>query len=242
MSPPTRRCASRPRRPVPEQHAARPRPLYRERLYPAGILRQRPCGRHLRFARAEYYIADHALSLLADSLGKKTTRSVPRRSLGYKHYYSPESGRCVPSPTESSSRPSTRAGRELRTVPGFHEGSAWNYTVLCSARRGGLAEADGRRRRFIDKLQMVFDEGLYDPANEPDIAYAICSAAFRARSGARSEVRRLLDTCTLRPPPTASPGNDDTGTMSAWAVFSMMGLYPTARGSLTIRLRLFSTR
>ena len=26
--------------------------------------------------------------------------------------------------------------------------------------------------------------------------------------------------------PHGIPGNDDTGTMSAWAVFSMMGLYP----------------
>jgi putative alpha-1,2-mannosidase len=29
----------------------------------------------------------------------------------------------------------------------------------------------GGKKPFIDKLQMVFDEGLYDPANEPDIAY-----------------------------------------------------------------------
>ena len=26
--------------------------------------------------------------------------------------------------------------------------------------------------------------------------------------------------------PDGLPGNDDTGTMSAWAVFSMMGIYP----------------
>ena len=43
------------------------------------------------------------------------------------------------------------------------------------------------------------------------------------------EVRRLLDTCFT----TAAdgiPGNDDTGTMSAWAVFSMMGFYPDCPG------------
>lgn len=26
------------------------------------------------------------------------------------------------------------------------------------------------------------------------------------------------------------PGNDDTGTMSAWAIFSMIGLYPDCPG------------
>lgn len=41
----------------------------------------------------EYYIADHALSLLADSLGRREDAALFRnRSLGYKNYYSPESG------------------------------------------------------------------------------------------------------------------------------------------------------
>ncbi|MDE5918753.1 MAG: glycoside hydrolase family 92 protein, partial [Duncaniella sp.] len=43
------------------------------------------------------------------------------------------------------------------------------------------------------------------------------------------EVSRLLDKhFTTRP--DGIPGNDDAGTMSAWAVFSMMGLYPDCPG------------
>ena len=30
--------------------------------------------------------------------------------------------------------------------------------------------------------------------------------------------------------PNGIPGNDDTGTMSAWAIFSMMGFYPDCPG------------
>lgn len=30
--------------------------------------------------------------------------------------------------------------------------------------------------------------------------------------------------------PDGIPGNDDTGTMSAWAVFTMLGLYPDCPG------------
>ena len=42
-------------------------------------------------------------------------------------------------------------------------------------------------------------------------------------------VTRLLDKhYTTRP--DGIPGNDDTGTMSAWAVFSMMGFYPDCPG------------
>ena len=40
---------------------------------------------------------------------------------------------------------------------------------------------------------------------------------------------RLLDTY-FTTAPDGIPGNDDAGTMSAWAVFSMMGLYPDCPG------------
>ena len=36
--------------------------------------------------------------------------------------------------------------------------------------------------------------------------------------------------------PDGIPGNDDTGTMSAWAVFSMMGFYPDCPGEPTYTL------
>ncbi|MBR3985442.1 MAG: glycoside hydrolase family 92 protein, partial [Bacteroidaceae bacterium] len=44
------------------------------------------------------------------------------------------------------------------------------------------------------------------------------------------EVKALLDKHYLNAP-HGIPGNDDTGTMSAWAVFSMMGLYPDCPGT-----------
>ncbi|MBO4525766.1 MAG: glycoside hydrolase family 92 protein, partial [Bacteroidales bacterium] len=36
--------------------------------------------------------------------------------------------------------------------------------------------------------------------------------------------------------PAGLPGNDDTGTMSAWAVFSMMGVYPDCPGEAAYTL------
>ena len=108
----------------------------------------------------------------------------------------------------------------------------------------GLARLMGGRRRFIDKLQMVFDQGLYDPANEPDIAYPYLFSYFQGEEWrTQREVRRLLDRY-FTTAPDGIPGNDDTGTMSAWAVFSMMGLYPDCPGEpyLYGLHRLFSTR
>ena len=42
-------------------------------------------------------------------------------------------------------------------------------------------------------------------------------------------VKRLLNE-NYTTAPEGLPGNDDTGTMSAWAVFSMMGIYPDCPG------------
>lgn len=167
------------------------------------------------------------------------------RSLGYKNYYSTESGTFRPITKEGKFLTpfDPRQGENFEPVPGFHEGSAWNYTFYVPHDVAGLARLMGGRRRFIDKLQMVFDQGLYDPANEPDIAYPYLFSYFQGEEWrTQREVRRLLDRY-FTTAPDGIPGNDDTGTMSAWAVFSMMGLYPDCPGSLTIRLhRLFSTR
>lgn len=36
--------------------------------------------------------------------------------------------------------------------------------------------------------------------------------------------------------PGGLPGNDDCGTMSAWLVYSMMGLYPDCPGNMVYQL------
>ena len=89
----------------------------------------------------------------------------------------------------------------------------------------------GGRKSFVNKLQKVFDEGLYDPANEPDIAYPYLFSYFKGEEWRTQKlVSELLDKhYTTRP--DGIPGNDDAGTMSAWAVFSMMGFYPDCPGT-----------
>ena len=181
----------------------------------------------------EYYIADHALSLLADSLGhREDAKRFRERSLGYRHYYDKEYGSFRPiNPDGSFLTPfAPRAGENFSAAPGFHEGSAWNYTFYVPHDVEGLARLMGGRKRFVEKLQMVFDEGLYDPANEPDIAYPYLFSYFKGEEWrTQREVARLLETY-FTTAPDGIPGNDDTGTMSAWAVFSMMGFYPDCPG------------
>ena len=181
----------------------------------------------------EYYIADHALSLLADSLGHKEDAARFRKaSLGYRHYYCPEYGTLRPLMKDGSfySPFNPRQGENFETAPGFHEGSAWNYTFYVPHDVKGLARLMGGKKKFIDKLQMVFDEGLYDPANEPDIAYPYLFSYFPGEEWRTQKTVTDLLSKYYRAEPDGIPGNDDTGTMSAWAVFSMMGFYPDCPG------------
>ena len=181
----------------------------------------------------EYYIADHSLSKLAEALGKKEDAALfAKRSLGYKHYYSPEYGtfRPILPNGEFLSPFNPQQGMDFEENPGFHEGSAWNYTFYVPHDVQGLAKLMGGKKKFIDKLEMVFDKGYYDPANEPDIAYPHLFSYFKGEEWrTQHHVRRLLDK-HYTTKPDGIPGNDDTGTMSAWAVFNMIGLYPDCPG------------
>ena len=181
----------------------------------------------------EYYIADYALSLLAGDLGYADDAAKFRaQSLQYKHYYCPTFGTLRPLNADGTFLEpfNPRQGENFEPVPGFHEGSAWNYTFYVPHDVLGLAKLMGGRKAFVNKLQKVFDEGLYDPANEPDIAYPYLFSYFKGEEWRTAKiVSELLDKhYTTRP--DGIPGNDDTGTMSAWAVFSMMGFYPDCPG------------
>ena len=96
----------------------------------------------------------------------------------------------------------------------------------------GLAKLMGGDKKFVDHLQKVFDDGNYDPANEPDIAYPYLFSYFKGEAWRTQKlVRQLLKDC-YHNAPNGVPGNEDTGTMSAWAIFSMMGFYPACPGDV----------
>ncbi len=89
----------------------------------------------------------------------------------------------------------------------------------------------GGKKKFIDKLQSVFDNGYYDPANEPDIAYSFLFSNFKGEEWRTQKLIKELLSKHYTTKPDGIPGNEDTGTMSSWAIFSMMGLYPDIPGT-----------
>ncbi|MDR0509492.1 MAG: GH92 family glycosyl hydrolase [Rikenellaceae bacterium] len=181
----------------------------------------------------EYYIADYALSLLADSLGHVEEAALLRkRSQGWRNYYDPSFGTFRPLLADGSfySPFDPTQGMDFEPNPGFHEGCAWNYTFYVPHDVAGLCAAMGGRRRFVERLESVFDRGYYDPANEPDIAYPYLFSYFPGEEWrTQRRVTQLLEK-HFTAAPDGIPGNDDAGAMSAWALFSMMGFYPDCPG------------
>ncbi len=177
----------------------------------------------------EYCLADYAIAQMADSLGhKKDAKKFLKRSQSYRNYFCKEYGTLRPLTKEGKFLEDFDAtiGKNFENIPGFHEGSAWSYTFAVPHDIEGLTRLMGGKKGFIKCLQYVFDEKHYDPANEPDIVYPYLFSRVKGEEWrTQREVKTLLDSC-FTAAPDGIPGNDDTGTMSAWAVFSMMGFYP----------------
>ncbi len=184
----------------------------------------------------EYYIADWNLAMLAKTLGKKDDyKRFEKQSKGYVNYFDKKEFKVL--------RPKTKEGdflkgfnplqgKNFEPVHGFHEGTAWQYTFGVPHDIKGLFKLNGGTKKFTQKLQSVFDEGLFDMANEPDMHYPYLFNYVKGEEWrAQKQVRTLIDQY-FKNTFDGIPGNDDCGTMSAWVVYSMMGFYPVCPGDM----------
>jgi predicted alpha-1,2-mannosidase len=108
------------------------------------------------------------------------------------------------------------------------ESNPYIYTFYVPQNVPGLIQQLGGKQAFIDKLDGLFSRNLYDQGNEPShhIPYLYNFAGAPAKTEA--QVRKSL--ALYQDGPDGLPGNDDDGQMSAWWVFSAMGLYPVCPG------------
>ncbi|MBA3472181.1 MAG: glycoside hydrolase family 92 protein [Rubrobacter sp.] len=109
----------------------------------------------------------------------------------------------------------------------FYEGNGYQYSTYVPHDVQGLTNKLGGDEEFVAWLDELFDEGIHTQNNEPDILapYLYLHAGRPDKTAER--VRDILsgDYSTGH---TGLPGNDDSGTMSSWYVWSAMGLYPNA--------------
>lgn len=207
---------------------------YLERGYvPLGVHVSDNSGDNSVSHALEYYVADAALAWLAEERGDTVfARELRDRARGYRQYYSEESGTLRPLNNDGTFLTpfSPRQGENFEPVPGFHEGSAWNYTFFVPHDVDGLIDLNGGPGKFVSKLQTVFDDGLFDPTNEPDMAYPYLFSRVTGEEWRTQRTVHDLLAEYFTDEPDGIPGNDDTGAMSAWALMSMLGFYPDCPG------------
>lgn len=92
----------------------------------------------------------------------------------------------------------------------------------------GMIQLMGGEKPFEGQLDRIFDTKQYDMANEPDIAYPYLYNYLKGKEWKTQQKVDELIKEYFQNKPAGLPGNDDTGVMSAWLVYGMMGLYPVS--------------
>ncbi|MDR1406982.1 MAG: GH92 family glycosyl hydrolase [Tannerella sp.] len=117
-----------------------------------------------------------------------------------------------------------------RFVSWICEGTPFHYTWYVPHDVPGLIRRMGGEARFVNRLDTFFAEGYYWHGNEPGhhIAYLYGYAGQPWKT--QKLVHEIIDR-EYRNTPDGLSGNEDSGQMSAWLVFSMMGFYPVCPGA-----------
>jgi predicted alpha-1,2-mannosidase len=200
----------------------------------------------------EYALDDFNAYRLAEALGHKQDAEVFRQhALNYRNLFDPQSGwmrgRNKDGSFETPFNP-------LKWGDAFTEGNAVHYTWSAMQDVQGLIDLIGGDKAFVAKLDSVFqmppkfddsyygftiheiremqiiDMGNYAHGNEPIMhmiyLYDYAGAPWKAQMHLRELMRRLYSSA-----PDGYPGDEDTGQMSAWYVFSALGFYPVTSGA-----------
>lgn len=114
------------------------------------------------------------------------------------------------------------------------EANPWQYTFFVPQDMAALVALRGEAE-FRGKLDGLFDRKLYEQGNEPSHHIAYLYNFTTQPWKTQQRVRDLLKQ-EFRPLPGGLPGNDDSGQMSAWYVFSAMGFYPICPGKTEYEL------
>lgn len=191
----------------------------------------RPASKQMEYAADDYEIA-----LMARGLGRNADyerylkRSGNWQNLWDSHYQ--EGGVSGFIRPRNNDRTWKRSFDALQHCSwggdNFYEGNSWTYSTFVPQDVQGLIQKGGGSTAFVQRLDALFSEqGRYDVSNEPGFLspYLYIWAGRHDKTAER--VRQIL-ALNYHPTPNGLPGNDDSGAISSWYVFSTMGIFPNA--------------
>lgn len=196
----------------------------------------------------EYAYDDWCIAQIAKKLNKTAVyEEYINRSKSYLNVYDASTGFMRPRMSDGSFRsdfdPLDTHGQ------GFIEGNAWNYSLYVPQYPEELIRLRGGKAQFAAHLDSLFTMhlpdkyfenteditrdgiiGNYVHGNEPShhVAYLYNWTGHPWKTQER--VRMIIDKM-YNTGPAGLGGNDDTGQMSAWYLFTALGFYPVSPGS-----------
>jgi len=181
----------------------------------------------------EYSSADFGISSFAQAIGDtRLAASYRQRSNNWQHVFNGANGYMQPRKRDGNWSP----GFVPTSQNGFTEGDATQYSWLVPFnlrtlfdRMGGNAKAVTRLNNFFTKLNAGPNSQYAFMGNEPcfEVPWEYDFAGTPAQT---QRVVRAIQTTLFHATPGGLPGNDDGGSLSAWYVFSALGLYPEIPG------------
>ena len=193
----------------------------------------------------EYAYNDWCVAQIAKELGKEEDYNYfLNRSKAYEFLFDNETGfmRGKSDKGDSWHEPFDPKFSSHRVHADYTEGNAWQHSWFVLHDTDRLIKMHGGDIKFTAKLEQLFNEsseitgenvsvdisgliGQYAHGNEPShhIAYMYnyANKPWRTQYWVREILKTQYDTT-----PEGLSGNEDCGQMSAWYVFSAMGLYP----------------
>jgi predicted alpha-1,2-mannosidase len=195
---------------------------------------------------------DWCLARLAKELNREEDyRYFMKRSRNFINLYNPETGFFEPRTADGQwvwdFDPKLSGGMGGRDY--YDENNGWTYLWDVQHDISGLVELMGGRDKFITRLDQLFTEGLgksryaylaqfpdatgqvgqFVMGNEPSLHIPFLYNYAGAPWKTQKRVRMLLDTWFTNSP-FGIPGDEDGGGLSAFVVFSSIGIYPVTPG------------
>jgi putative alpha-1,2-mannosidase len=191
----------------------------------------------------EYAIDDYAISQMAGAMKHSADADTFFiRSQYYRNLFDSKTGFFRGRNLDGSWVTPFNPRFSTEKQPEYTEGNAWQYLWLVPHDVEGLIGLLGGRQNFRTQLDSLFEQssdltgtgatadvsgliGLYAQGNEPSHHIAYLYNYADAPWKTQSTVRRIMKDF-YKTGPEGLCGNEDCGQMSAWYIFSALGLYP----------------
>jgi predicted alpha-1,2-mannosidase len=188
-------------------------------------------GHHRCISRSlEYAYNDFCVGQVAQALNKKEDAAFYfNRSKGVFELFSTShrffvakdsSGKVVEVSLEEQEK-------HYGDAPFYYEGDKWSYGTYTPHAIGTLVEKMGGKEKFVAHLDEMFDNAHYNLNNEPTFLvpylYNYAGRPDKTAERVAEEIRKNYEMGRR-----GLPGQDDSGAISSWYVWSAAGIFPVA--------------